>query len=453
MCLRWTRGLLGVSFVLGVLIPLTSSSALVMGQQTQVEVLVIFTGQSLDAFRKVAAAFEEKNPGITVLVDRPPNLVEVLVSRIKAGNPPDISVIPNPGQLKEFVAGIAQPGVSDVVSLEFLRQLLEQEHPKGFVDLGTFSGPDGIERIYGLLFSANVKSLVWHNPNVLGQGFELGSWNELLAFTKGAAAAGKTAWCIGLESAGGSGWPGTDWIEDIMLRTAGPEVYDQWIAHDIPWTDARIKNAFEMFGQIARNPQFVLGGPQGVLSINFAVSPNGLFTSPPGCLLHHQASFIQTFIQQANPSLHPVEDFNIFLFPPIDPALGNPLLGGGSIIGLLKDSEINRKFMEFLASADGQQIWVNAGGQEPPTNRTVDLSALDPISMRVTELMRGAEAFRFDASDLMPSAIGSGVFWTAVLDYVSGADVCDVLRKLEATSEQIYTSGAATNGIVEPGAC
>lgn len=445
--------LLVAGLALGLLVSLTSSNIVTAAQQQKIEVMVIFTGPSLDAFKAITAEFEKENPGITVEVDRPTNLVEVLISRVKAGNPPDFSVIPNPGQLKEFVAGIAQPGVSDVVPLDFLKDSLAREQPKGFVDLGTFAGPDGVKRIYGLLFSANLKSLIWYNPHVLGTDFRLKDWDELIGFTKGAAAAGRTAWCIGLESGGGTGWPGTDWIEDILLRTAGVKVYDQWIAHDIPWTDARIKHAWELFGQIVLNPKYVLGGPKGALSINFGDSPNGLFTSPPGCFLHKQASFIESFIMKANPDLKPVKDFNAMLFPPIDPTLGNPLEGGGSIIAMFKDTAGNRKLMAFLASTKGQQIWVDKGGQEPPTNLNVDLSGVDPIFARVTKLLRTAKVFRFDASDMMPAAIGSGAFWSGVLDYVNGANLCSVLKKLEAAADQAYTSGAATNNIVEKGAC
>ena len=323
-----------------------------------------------------------------------------------------------------------------------------------FVDLGTFVGPDGAARLYGLTFSANLKSLIWYNPNVLGPDFRLESWRELMAFTRDRAAQEGPAWCIGLESGGGTGWPGTDWIEDVLMQTAGPTVYDAWVAHDIPWTDGRVKRAWDLFGQIVRSPDYVLGGPEGAVGINFQQSPNGLFTDPPGCALHHQASFIQTFIQEAHPELTPLEDFNAFLFPEFEGTdQGRALIGGGSILGMFQDTPENRAFMRYLASAEAQQRWIEHGGQESPANVKADLSSLDPLSQHITELMRTADHFRYDASDLMPSALGSGAFWTEVIDFVLGKDVCAVLRELEATAERVYDSGAATNDRIEDGAC
>ena len=428
--------LLAMGFLVGILLGVPASHA---AQGGPIEIAVVWSGSELDAFNQVIARFEQKT-GIDVEVNSVGrDLPTVLSSRVQAGNPPDLSALPNPGQMAEF----ARQGV-----LVALDPAIVAEHPKAFVDLGSVGGT-----LYGVFISADLKSLVWYNTKQLGPNADLPSWDQLLAYTAQVADRGKTAWCIGLESGAASGWPGTDWIEDIMLRTAGPEAYDQWVNHDIPWTDARVKYAFELFGQIVRNPQYVLGGPQGALSIGFGDSPNGLFTDPPGCYLHRQATFIQSFILDANPGLQPGEDFNIFLFPPIDPQFGNPLLGAGDLISVFKDSDAARQLIAFLASAEAQEIWVGAL-KKLPINTQVDISVLEnPIAERAAELLFTAEAFRFDGSDLMPAAVGSGAFWTAVLDYVGGADVCDVLRNLEQAAEQAYTTGAATNGVVEAGAC
>ncbi len=438
----WTKrsGLLVLvaGLVLGGLVGLQGSTAAV-AQGGPIEIAVVWSGAELEAFQKVIDNFVQKT-GIQVTVNSVGrDLPQVLVSRVAAGNPPDLSALPNPGQMREF----AQQGALVPLSFDIVA-----DHPKAFVDLGTVDG-----QLYGVFLSADLKSLIWYNPKVLGPGLNLSSWDALVYFTQGAADAGISAWCIGLESGAASGWPGTDWIEDIMLRTAGPEVYDQWVNHDIPWTDARVKRAFELFGQIVRNPNYVLGGPQGALSTNFGESPNGLFTDPPGCLLHRQATFIQSFILEANPDLVPGEDFDIFLFPPIDLEQGNPLLGAGDLLSVFKDSPAARELIAYLASAEAQEIWV---GQlkKLPINTRVDVTVLEnPIAERAARLLFTAEAFRFDGSDLMPAAVGSGEFWRAVLDYVGGADVCDVLRRLEQAADQAYTSGAATNDVVEPGAC
>ncbi len=431
--------LLIAAMTVGALFLFTSSNAVTAAQGGQVEIVVVWSGGELDAFNQVIARFEQ-NTGIDAVVNSAGrDLPSVLVSRVAAGNPPDVAALPNPGQMAEFVRQGA---------LVALDPAIVADHPKAFVDLGSVDGT-----LYGVFLSADLKSLVWYNTKQLGPNAGLPSWDQLMAFTEGLAARGQTAWCIGLESGAASGWPGTDWVEDIMLRTAGPEAYDQWVNHDIPWTDARVKYAFELFGQIARNPKFVLGGPQGALSTNFGESPNGLFTSPPGCYLHRQATFIQSFILSANPGLQPRVDFNIFLFPPIDPQFGNPLLGAGDLISVFRNTPQARELIKFLASAEAQEIWVGTL-KKLPINTRVNVSVLaNPIAERAAQLLFTAAAFRFDGSDLMPAAVGSGEFWTAVLDYVGGADVCSVLRRLEAAADRAYTRGAATNNVVEPGAC
>lgn len=436
-----------VVFALGALVSLTSSSAATAAQQNQIEVVVLWSGGELEAFNQVVAAFEDANPDIDVQVNSVGrDLPTILVSRCEAGNPPDVAAIPNPGQMKEFVeagCGGQTPG------LAALDESIVADHPEAFVDLGKVDGT-----LYGIFLSADLKSLVWYNPQTLSEaGFWIPfTWDGLMTLTNKAAELGRTAWCIGLESGAASGWPGTDWIEDLMLRTAGPGVYDQWVAHDIPWTDARVKRAFELFGTVARNPDYVLGGPQGALSTNFGESPNGLFTDPAGCFFHRQATFIQSFIQDANPDLVPARDFTFFVFPVVDPVLGNPLLGAGDLISAFSDSNAAQAFIAFLASAKGQEIWAEAL-QKLPINVNVNLGVLNPLAAQAAGLLRNATAFRFDGSDLMPAAVGSGEFWSAVLDYVGGADVCSVLRSLEEAADQAYTSGAATNSTVETGAC
>ncbi len=118
----------------------------------------------------------------------------------------------------------------------------------------------------------------------------------MLALSDRIVADGKVPWCLGLESGDSTGWVGSDWIEDIMLRTAGAKVYDRWISHQIPFNDSRVKTAFEEFGKIARNDKYVVGGKVGVISTPFGDSPAPLFDRPPGCYLHRQANFIASFL-------------------------------------------------------------------------------------------------------------------------------------------------------------
>lgn len=423
------RRLLTVSLV--ALLAVGMLAAFSGAQQGSVTIMVLWSGDELAAFEATIAPFEDET-GIDVQIESVGrDLPTILVTRVEAGNPPDVAAIPNPGQMAEFVADGA------LVPLDFLDL---SDHPAAFVGLGSVEGT-----VYGIFIAADLKSLVWYNSNIWGQDFAISTWDDMMTFTEGLAAAGKTAWCIGLESGAASGWPGTDWIEDIMLRTAGPEVYDAWVAHDIPWTDARVKRAFELFGKIARNNDFVFGGTTGVLTTNFGDSPAAMFTDPVGCYLHRQATFIQSFILGAYPDLVPIEDYNVFVFPPIELAQGNPLLGAGDLVSVFNDTPEAHALIEYLASADAQEIWVGRLGKLG-VNVNVDPSVYpDPITAKAAQILATAEVFRFDGSDLMPAAVGSGAFWTGVLDYVGGEPLDSVLADIEDAADAAYTSGAATD--------
>jgi len=258
----------------------------------QVTIAVVWSGTELQAFRDVVAVFEAET-GIDVVIDEVGrDLPTVLPVRVAAGNPPDLAALPNPGQMKEFADQGALVALDDLANLA--------DHPAAFVDLGTVDG-----HVYGLFIAADFKSMVWYNTKAFeGRGYEVPtSWPALIALSDQIVADGGTPWAIGLESGAASGWTGTDWIEDIMLRTAGPVLYDKWVNHEIPWTHPAVKKAWEYFGQIVNAPGYVYGGAVGALTIFFGDSPAVMFDTPPGAYLHRQASFIQSFILESNPDL------------------------------------------------------------------------------------------------------------------------------------------------------
>lgn len=395
--------------------------------QQKVTIAVVWSGTELDAFKQALVPFEERT-GIDVVVEEVGrDLPAVLVTRVAAGNPPDVAAMPNPGQMKEFALQGALLALDGIVDLA--------DHPTAFIELATVD-----EHIYGVFISADLKSLVWYNPKAFAAaGYEVPtSWPALIALSNQMVADGVTPWALGMECGAASGWVGTDWIEDIMLRTAGPDLYDKWVNHEIPWTHPAVKKAWEYFGQIAGREDYVYGGATGALTIFFGDSPNALFTDPPGAYMHRQATFIQSFILNANPDLKPVEDYNIFVFPPISPVFGNPLLGAGDLISAFNDTPEVRALLNYLASAEAQEIWCGALGKLG-INKNVDPAIYpDPITANAAGMLAEAETFRFDGSDLMPAAVGAGTFWSGVLDYVSGIPLDTVLEAIEASAIDAY---------------
>ena len=398
-----------------------------MALSQEVTVAVIWSGAELEAFEKALIPFEQET-GIDVVIESVGrDLPAVLVTRLAAGNPPDVAAMPNPGQMKEFADQGALIALNGIVDLS--------ESSAAFVDLASID-----DQVYGVFISADLKSLVWYSPKAFAaKGYEVPtSWPALIALCDTIVADGGTPWALGMESGAASGWVGTDWVEDIMLRTAGADVYDKWVNHEISWTDPRVEKAFEYFGQIVNAPGYVYGGATGALTIFFGDSPNALFTDPPAAYMHRQATFIQSFIKNANPDLVAGEDYDVFPFPAISPIFGNPLLGAGDLISAFNDTPEVRALLTYLASATAQEIWCAALGKLA-INTTVDPSIYpDPVTAKAAGMLAEAETFRFDGSDLMPAAVGAGTFWTGVLDYVGGISLETVLEAIEVSAVDAY---------------
>lgn len=175
-----------------------------------------------------------------------------------------------------------------------------------------------------------------------------------------------------------------------------------------------------------------------MLTTNFGDSPMNLFSEPPCCYLHRQATFIRLFIEKSNPDLVPMEDYDVFVFPAIYEQFGTPLVGSGDLISVFKDSPGGRRFIAYLASSEAQEIWSRKTGKLG-VNKKLDVSLYkDPVIARAAEIMRDARVFRFDGSDLMPAAVGSGAFWKGVLDYISGEELGKVLRRIEESADYAY---------------
>jgi len=297
--------------------------------------------------------------------------------------------------------------------------------------------------LYGLFIFPNVKSLVWYNPKAFAaKGYEIpNTWYELLALCEQVKEDGDVPLSIGLESGAASGWPGTDWIEDIMLRTAGADVYDKWVNHEIPWTDPRVKKAFEIFGNLF-DRGYVLGGEIGALTTNFGDAPDALFTVPPMAYMHKQATFIAGFINDHFEGLVAGDDYNVFVLPTITPQAtpdgSVPLLVSGDVVTVFNNRPEVIKFAQFLTSETAANIWSTELGE---LSAYVGATADDfdnPITRQAQEMLLSASVSRFDGSDLMPGAIGAGAFWSGVLDYISGVSLDTVLETIEAAAQDTY---------------
>ncbi|NEP62749.1 MAG: carbohydrate ABC transporter substrate-binding protein [Symploca sp. SIO2G7] len=373
-----------------------------------------------EELREALAPFTEKT-GIAIEYEGTSEFATLLPVRVASGNPPDIALFPQPG----LMADLAREG--DLVPIDtFLeKSQLTQAYPQEWLDLSTIDG-----KIYGIWIKTFLKSLVWYSPQAFeAAGYQVPTtWQEMTDLSDKIVADGSVPWCLGIENSSATGWVGTDWIEDIMLRTAEPKIYDQWVRGQIPFKHPTVKNAFTEFGKIALNPQYVAGGTTGIISIPFGDSPNPLFENPPGCYLHRQATFITSFFPE---NVVVGKDVNVFPLPSIKEELGLPLLVAGEIVAVFNDTPEVRALMEYLTTAKPHEIFVSKGGYISP-HKQMSLDAYpDKVTQRQAEILAQAEVVRFDGSDMMPGAVGTGTFWTGIVDYIGGTDLDTVLNNIQ----------------------
>jgi alpha-glucoside transport system substrate-binding protein len=342
----------------------------------------------------------------------------------------DIALLPQPGTVA------AQAEAGNLTSLEDLGiDIGEVEALFGeyFLSLGEFEGEH-----YGLPTNINLKSMVWYPKAAFdAAGYTVPTtWDELMALSDQIVADGGTPWCVGFESGTATGWPATDWMEDIMLRTAGPDTYDQWVTHEIPFNDPAVANAATVFGDVMFTEGYVLGGAADTPSIAFGDAPLPMFEDPPGCWLHRQASFINAFFPEGTEA---GVDYDWFPLPPIDQE-GTLFAGELAVIGTAGNRPEVTDFLEqFMAEEIQCDMGSVVGSSRISPNVNVGPECYgNQILADASEVLTNALATgtgRFDASDLMPGEVGAGSFWTGMVQYMQeGPDSLQgILDEIEAS--------------------
>ncbi|MDR7308396.1 ABC transporter substrate-binding protein [Rhodoferax saidenbachensis] len=406
------------------------------GPNLKGEVLTItcpWTGPEEASFKKVLEVFE-KATGAVVKTSCSSSSEQQIVIDIKAGSPSNISVFPQPGLAANMAAIGALTPLGDKS-----RDWVKKNYAAGssWADLGTYSNKEGKKEFYGFFYNVNVKSLVWYIPeNFKEKGYKVPeTMEELQALTKKMAAAGGTKpWCIGLGSDAATGWPGTDWVEDFMLRVNAPDVYDGWVNNTIKFNDKRVLEALNAYGWFAKDDANVDGGAKAVATISFKDSPKGLFGSPPKCYMHRQASFIPAFFPEGK-----ADEADFFYFPAYaSKSLGKPVLGGGTILTITKDSKAAHAFMDFMQSAPAHETWMADGPGFLTPHKGVDLAKYKTKAQKKQgEILLNATTFRFDGSDLMPGAIGAGSFWKGMVNFSGGQSAREVADEIQKSWDAI----------------
>jgi len=385
-----------------------------------------FTDEDAVKFNATVADFEEKT-GIDIQYEGSKEFETTISIRVDGGDAPDIADFPQPGLLAGFVRDGKVVDVSQFLDME----KLQTNYNQSWLDMSMMESPDGMI-MAGVWQRVNGKSLVWYpKDDFEAAGYAIPqTWDEMLALSDQIVADGDTPWCIGIESGTATGWPATDWMEEVMLRTTSLENYDKWVTGDLKFASPEVKAAAEKVAELWFNDDYVYGGRASIVSTFFGDSPAPMFEEPAKCYFHKQGNFITSFFPAGAEA---GVDYDFFYLPPIDEAYGKPVLVAGDIMAMFNDRPEVRAVMEFFTTGASLESWVRSGGAiSPHLDSSLDWYTND-VDRGVAEIILNATSVRFDASDLMPGEVGAGSFWKGMTDWVSGTvDLDTALTEIDA---------------------
>lgn len=389
------------------------------------------TGSEADLLNQSFEQFTE-DTGISVEYTGDKSFEGNIVTKVTGGDAPDIAIVPQPGLLQTLVGTGEVQKATDTVSSN-----VDEYWGEDWKSYGTVDG-----EFYAAPMLANVKGYVWYSPAKFAEwGVEIPkTYDQLLALTKTIQEkTGAAPWCAGFASGDASGWPGTDWIEDLVLRQSGPEVYDQWVANEVKFTDPEIKQAFDAVGEILLNPAYVNAGFGDVKSINsVAFADVAAKVADGSCPMTHQASFLSSnFLTVTNASggevtVAPDGDVYAFLTPGITEG-EQSVEGGGEFVATFSDDPNVQKVAEFMSTPEFADARVKLGGVIS-ANKGADPSlASSEFLQEAMEVLQNPDTtLRFDASDLMPATVGAGSFWKGMVSWIDGTPTDTVLSDIQA---------------------
>jgi alpha-glucoside transport system substrate-binding protein len=378
----------------------------------EVEIYTTIIDPEASLFIESFKEFEDCT-GITINWNGSQEFEAQIAVRVEGGNAPDLAIFPQPGLLAAF-DGSLQPATTE------LEASVDANYTPDWKLYGTVGGT-----FYAAPLGANVKSFVWYSPKTFADnGWAIPTtWTELLALSEQIASEGNVQpWCVGFESGGATGWAGTDWMEDIMLRLYDGQTYDDWTTGKLPFNDPKVKAAIDEAAKIIKNPDFV-GDVASIATTPFSTGAFGIVDGT--CAMHRQASFLGgILVGDAGATIVTPEDTDVeggittFYFPGVSED-SRPALGGGEFVGRFTDTDAAKAVQLYLTSADWNNKKAALGGWFSAHKGLDTANVADPVNKVAVDILQNATLFRFDGSDVMPAAVGAGSFWTEMTAWVA----------------------------------
>ena len=381
-----------------------------------IEIMYAFTTDQESGFKDEVNAWAEDND-VTVKFTQSSDFNSLINTRVQGNDAPDVALFPQPGIMLDMADQGLLADLSDVVDQSDLDAMIP-----GALETGQVDGTQ-----YAIPMSINVKSIVFY-PKQAAEAAGLtappATYDDLVTLSQTIAATGTTPWCFGIESGPATGWPATDWVENLMLINYGSDVYNQWVNHEIPFNDQRVVDVLNQIDELLLADGQTNGGRQSISSNNFNTAANPMFDDPPGCYMYRQGNFVAKEGGFPDAVLADLDN-TVGVFPmPGQTAEDKPVLGGGDLAGIFsQDNESAKKLVQFLASSEyGTNGYADTGAWiSPRTDFDTSLYPTETLGS-IADIAYQSTEFVFDGSDQMPGEVGSGSFWREMTAWISGQE-------------------------------
>jgi alpha-glucoside transport system substrate-binding protein len=391
-----------------------------------VRVLGMWSGPELDNFMTVKSAWE-RDTGATVDWEATQGQASGFDASAPAGSQPDIAIVSNLDLMRQLAADHKLVALDDVLDMS----RIEEDYPQAWRDLGSQNG-----KLYGIFYKVTDKATVWYNPKAFTAGGYTvpKTWNDMMSLADKMVVDGHTPFSIVAASGPANGWALTDWISEIVLNNCGPDVYDKWVAGQIPWTDLCVKRSFDLFDNVVQKKGYVLGGAQRIVSTGDDHGADPLYTDPPSAYMCYLASFTQGFIASNFPSLTAGTDYSFFPFPSVNPQFSGSVAVGADIVVMMKNTPAAKSFMRYLAGAQAQEAWIKLGGFTSVNRSIPPATYPNPVARAIAAHLTSAKSIRFSAGDVMPANL-QRAWWAGMLQLVNDPTTLDdVLNSLTSAA-------------------
>ncbi len=381
-----------------------------------IEVMYAFTTDQESGFQDEVNAWAKDND-VKVTFTQQSDFNSIINTRVQGNDAPDVAMFPQPGIMIDMAKQGLLADLSDIVDKGDMDNMIQ-----GALETGQVDGTQ-----YAIPMSINVKSIVFY-PKKAAEAAGLttppATLDDLFTLTDTIAATGTTPWCFGIESGAATGWPATDWVENLMLANYGSDVYNQWVAHEIPFNDPKVIAVLDQIDKLLLADGKTNGGRKSIASNNFNTAANPMFDNPPGCYMYRQGNFVAKEGGFPDAVLADLDN-TVGVFPmPGKSADDKPVLGGGDLAGIFsKDNESAKKLVQFLASKEyGTNGYAKTGAWISPRTDFDGSQYPTELLGSIAKIATESTEFAFDGSDQMPGEVGSGSFWREMTAWISGQE-------------------------------